>query len=385
VSDHCPDWDRLRTEFPLLERCLYFNACSLGPLPRRGMAALHEYAEGWDRRGTPVWYDLWQPAVDRLRARVADLLNAPDGSIALAPSVSAALLAVSSALLARTDRRKVLVGRLDFPTVSYQYLSRPGVEVEFVESEDGVSIPPESFAERIDGDTALVATTHLFYTTGYLQDVRALVEPARRGGAVLLVDGYQTVGCVPIDVCELGCDVFIGGSLKWLSGGPGTAFVYVRPDLASRLEPVGAGWMGTKDFLSFRVEEVVYADGARRLENGTWPVPSHFAALAALDLVLEVGVGAIAERLRDFTDVIIERCDAAGLRVRTPRARAQRVGIVSIECARPEWVERRLLEDGVVVDARPGLVRLSPHWALSLEQVERGTDLVIARLREAGG
>src|SRR5262249_38289320 len=135
--------------------------------------------------------------------------------------------------------------------------SRPDLRVEFVESEDGVTIPPEAFAERIDEDTALVATSHVLFTTGYLQDVPALAEAAHRRGAGLLVAGYHSVGCVPVDVVALGCDVFVGGSLKFLSGGPGTAFIVCREDLVDRLQPVGAGWMGTKDFLSFRVDEAV--------------------------------------------------------------------------------------------------------------------------------
>jgi selenocysteine lyase/cysteine desulfurase len=243
-----------------------------------------------------------------------------------------------------------------------------------------MTIPPEAFAERIDEQTALVATTHLFYTTGYLQEVRAIADAAHRAGALCLVDGYQTCGCVPIDVDAMGCDAFVGGCLKWLSGGPGNAFLYVRPDLIPMTRPQGTGWFATRDPFSFTLQELVFADDARRLETGTWAMASHYAGLAGLELVLEVGVAHIQERLRDLTGRILDRCEEAGIRTFTPRERERRCGIVTLECEHPEEVERRLLEDGVIVDSRPGRVRLSPHWCVTEEELERGMDLVIQHL-----
>ncbi len=377
------DWTLLRAEFPLLERYIYLNACSLGPLPRRGRAALARYSQDWDEKGTPVWFSDWLPLLARLRARVAELLNAPAGATAIAPSVSVALTTLASGLPLPTGRDKILIGGLDFPTVGHQWLSRPGFEVEFVPSADGMTIPPEAFAERIDGRTALVATTHLFYTTGYLQDVRAIADAAHAKGALCLIDGYQTCGCVPIDVRRMDCDAFVGGCLKWLSGGPGTAFMYVRPDLLSRTRPQGTGWFATRDPFSFTLEELVFADDAHRLETGTWAMPSHYAGLAGLELILEVGVENIQERLRDLTDRILERCAEAGVETFTPRERHRRCGIVALECAHPDEVEARLLADGVIVDSRPGRVRLSPHWCVTEQELERGMDLVLQHLGAA--
>src|SRR5256885_3131847 len=224
-----PDWQALRAEFPLLANYIYFNACSLGPLPRRGGAALAKYAQDWDEQGTPVWFTTWLPLLERFRGRVAELLQAPAGSTAIAPSVSVALSTLATGLPLPRGRNKVLIGELDFPTVGHQWLSRPGFEVEFVPSRDGMTISPEAFAERIDSQTALVATTHLFYTTGYLQDVRAIADAAHAAGALCVIDGYQTCGCVPLDVEAMGCDAFVGGCLKWLSGGPGNALLYLKP------------------------------------------------------------------------------------------------------------------------------------------------------------
>src|SRR5437879_6311877 len=298
-----PDWGALRAEFPLLDRCIYFNACSLGPLPRSGRAALARYGQDWDEQGTPVWFTTWLPLLERFRGRVAELLRAPAGSTAIAPSVSVALSTLATGLPLPQGRDKVLIGELDFPTVGHQWLSRPEYEVEFVPSHDGMTIPPEAFAERIDSRTALVATTHLFYTTGYLQNVRAIADAA---------------------------------------------------------------------------------DDARRLETGTWAMACHYAGLAGLELVLEVGVDNIQERLRDLTDRILQRCDAAGVRTFTPREREQRCGIVTLECDRPEEVEAELHAAGVIVDSRPGRIRLSPHWCVTEQELERGMDLVITSLPPPG-
>lgn len=378
-----PDWKALRAEFPLLDRYIYFNACSLGPLPRRGRAALARYAQDWDEKGTPVWFSDWLPLLQRMRGRVAELLHAPAGSTGIAPSVSVALTTLASGLPLAPGRDKVLIGGLDFPTVGHQWLSRPGFEVEFVPSEDGMTIPPEAFAERIDERTALVATTHLFYTTGYLQDVRAIADAAHAKGALCLIDGYQTCGCVPLDVAAMDCDAFVGGCLKWLSGGPGNAFLYVRPELMSRMRPQGTGWFATRDPFSFTLEELTYADDGRRLETGTFAVACNYAGLAGLELILEVGVENIQERLRDLTDRILERCDEAGVKTFTPRERERRCGIVTLECDRPEAVEAELHAAGVIVDSRPGRVRLSPHWCVTDDELERGMDLVVERLKTA--
>jgi kynureninase len=378
-----PDWKALRGEFPLLDRYLYLNACSLGPLPRAGRAALARYAQDWDEKGTPVWFSDWLPLLERFRGRVGELLHAPAGTTAIAPSVSVALTTLAAGLPLPEGRRKVLIGELDFPTIGHQWLSRPEYEVEFVRSPDGIAIPPEAFAARIDERTALVVTTHLFYTTGYLQDVRAIADAAHAAGALCVIDGYQTCGCVSLDVEAMDCDAFVGGCLKWLSGGPGNAFLYVRPELIPRIRPQGTGWFATRDPFSFTLQELVFAGDARRLETGTWAMPSHYAGLAGLELILEVGVANIQERLRDLTDRILERCDEAGVKTFTPRDREKRCGIVTLESDRPEEVEAELHAAGVIVDSRPGRIRLSPHWCVTEEELERAMDLVIEHLMGA--
>lgn len=382
-----PDWAALRAEFPLLDRWIYLNACSLGPLSRPARAAVLEYLDSWDTKGTPAWFTDFLPLLVRLRARVAELLGAPEGSVALAPSVSVALTSAASALLPlklAEGRNRVVIGDLDFPTVGHQFLSRPEVEVVWVRSPDGIGIPVSAFEAAVDSRTALVATTHLYYTTGYVQDARALASVAHSAGALCLVDGYQSVGCLPLGVVDMDCDVFVAGCLKWLCGGPGTAFLYARPSLLRSLRPVGTGWFATADPFSFTLEMLDFAADARRLETGTWAMPSHYAALGSLELILDqVGVEAICERLRDLTGRILAWADSCGFEVFTPRERSLRCGIVTLACDAPGEVEAALHADGVIVDSRPGRVRLSPHWCLSDDELDRGLELVERRMREA--
>jgi kynureninase len=361
-----PDWPALRREFPLLDRCVYLNSCSLGPLPRAGKRALESYARAWDEIGTPAWYSDFLPLLDRLRGRIADLLGAPAGSVAVVPNASTALTTLASCLPRPSPR--VAIQPDDFPTDGHQWLSRPDAEVEFR------PVPP------VDG-VGLVCTTHVVFGTGEVRDVASICAETRAAGATSLIDGYHACGSVPIDVVAMRCDAYVGGCLKWLSGGPGTAFLYVRPDLLPSLEPVGTGWFATREPFSFTTDALDYAPDARRFEGGTWPIPAHYAALSGLELVLAVGVPAIADRLRLLTGRMIERATEAGCEVLTPWE--TRSGMVAIACPRGEEVEARLLARGVVIDSRPGRIRVSPHWSMSEDEVDRGFALVLEELRRS--
>ena len=367
------NWAALRSEFPLLDRCVYLNACSLGPLPRAGYEALRSYADAWDRKGTPAWYSDFLPLLDRLRGRIAELLGAPAGTVALAPHASAALTTLASCLPRDGDR--VVIARDDFPTDGHQWLSRPGVEVDFVHG--------PALASSLDG-AGLVCTTHIVFGTGEVRPAGEICAAASRARATSLIDGYHACGSIPIDVVAMGCDAYVGGCLKWLSGGPGTAFLYVRPDLIGELRPQGTGWFATREPFSFTTDRLDFADDARRFEGGTWPVPSHYAALAGLELCLAVGIEAICARLRHLTGRIIEQCLDAGLEVLTPVEPERRSGMVTVRCERGEEVETRLLERNVVIDSRPGRIRISPHWSQSEDEVDAGTKLVLEEMRPGG-
>jgi len=349
------DLTDFRAMFPLLDRVTYLNTCVLGPLPRSGAAALHEFTRSWDEQGASAWPTTWSPRVALLRERIARLIGAPAGTVALAPELPTALADVVSATLRLTSRRTILIGEPDAPVLGRQFLSRPDLTVEFVPAGDGVTVTPADFAARMDERTAVVATSHVLHRSGAIQDVGAIAAAARLVGAFSVVDGSHAVGCLPVDVGSLGADVYVGGCLKWLSGGPGTAFAYYAPELLSELPPID-----------------------------TSCVPSYFAALAGLDVVLDAGIDAICARLRRFTGMIIDRCADAGLEISTPTEPDRRCGIVTIACPQADQVVGRLAADGVVADARHGQLRLSPHWALADADVERGMDRVIDAILPPG-
>ena len=246
------DWAAWRAEFPILARKTYLNSCSLGALSLRAEAKLRTFLDEWHDRGAAGWYDTWLGRLDELRGRVARLIGAEPHEVALAASVSAALAAVASAI-DYTRRPRVVVSDLDFPTLAYQWMARPDVEVVHVRSEGGATIEPERFAEGVDDRTAVLAASHVYFATGAIQDLRALADIAHAHGALLVVDGYQGTGQVPQDVRAADVDILVTGTLKWLLGGPGLAYTYVREELIERrIRPPPAGSAPTPSSASMR-------------------------------------------------------------------------------------------------------------------------------------
>src|SRR2546430_1588092 len=243
---------RYRGEFPIFRDRIYLNTCSLGALGERARRKVTEFLDGWDTRGASAWYDVWWAALAELRERYARVIGATGEEIALAPSISVALSAVAEAL-DYTRRPKVVMTSLDFPTVAYQWLAKRarGVELVVVESLDHVSVPVEAIARAVDERTALVATSHVYFTSGAIQDIRAVAHVAHARGALCLVDAYQSVGQVPCDVRAADVDFLTAGGLQGVLGGPGIVFLYVPDELARRLEPGIAGWFGHKHQFAF--------------------------------------------------------------------------------------------------------------------------------------
>jgi selenocysteine lyase/cysteine desulfurase len=363
--------ERYRPEFPILRSAVYLNTCSLGPLSRRARAALTEFAELWDRRGAPAWYDHWLGVADDVRSAFAGLIGADASEAALAPSISAALSAVVSAI-DFSERPRVVTTELDFPTVVYAFLARReiGLETVVLASPDGVSVPVEAFAEAVDERTALVATSHVYYTTGAIQDVGALARLAHERGALCLIDAYQSTGQLPVDARELQVDILLTGALKWLLGGQGLAFTYVRRGLVEALVPTAVGWFGVEDQFSFDPRDLRLRGDARRFEQGTPAVPTLYTARAGLALVTEVGVERIRRRVSSLAEDLVARARRAGLRVRGAARAERRSGIVMIEHADPATAVRRLRAADVIADYRPGAVRLSPHFYNTTEDSE---------------
>lgn len=372
-----PELERWRTEFPILSTRTYLNSCSLGALSRRSMGYLGEFQALWNAMGASAWYELWLGRLDELRGRVAHLWNAAPREIALLPSVSAALSAVGSAV-DFSVRNRVVVAELDFPTQVHPWMVKPGVEVVRVPSEDGVGIPAERWREYVDERTALVVTSHVYYSSGYIQDVARVTEIARDAGALSIIDGYQAAGQIPEDPRALGADVYVAGPLKWLLGGPGMAFLWVREERIPGLVPTIASWFGAKEQFAFRSDEFAFRDDARRFELGTPALPTMYTALGGLEIVLEVGLPRIRERIAALTADLVARLDDAGYPLHIARDPTRRSGIVMVQSAESAAAVRRLAERGVIVDHRGPFIRVSPHFYNTAEESAR----FVAALRE---
>jgi selenocysteine lyase/cysteine desulfurase len=369
-----PDLLAYRSEFALLAQSTYLNTCSLGALSDRSRAQLDRFLGQWDGLGARAWYRHWLPEAAALREDYGALLGVPGSEIALAPNVSVALTTVASAIGQShgRDRTRVITTALDFPTIGHQWLARAplGVEVVTLPSHDGLTVPLEAFAAAIDERTAVVATSHVSFTTGAVQDVAGLARLAHDRGALLVVDAYQATGLIPTRLgADDGPDAYVSGTLKWLFGGPGNAFLWVRPALWERLTPTTTGWFSSARQFAFDGTSLEFAPDARRYELGTPAMPSTFIARGGLELVREIGVERLHERTIDLGSLTIALADARGLRVRAVRDGTRRGGIVAVEVSQPKPVVDGLSERGIIVDYRPGIVRLSPAFYNTEDEV----------------
>jgi len=363
-------WAAYRAEFPIFERATYLNTCSLGPLGARVRAAVGRFLDLWDERGASAWYGPWWEELDALRASVAGVIGAASDEVALAPSITGALTAVASCF-DYTVRPRVIVSDIDFPTVPYQWLSRRGVEVVYASSPDGLSVPVETFERLIDERTQLVVASHVYFQSGEIQDVAALARLAHARGALLLVDAYQSVGQLPVDVDELGVDFLVTGGLKWLLGGPGIAYLYVRRDLHQALAPSVVGWFAHRRQFAFDTRRFEHADDARRFQAGTPSVAAIYAARAGLDYVHEIGPARLRARQVELLADLAGGLREIGVTPRMRGAVQHLAGILTVPVPDPAAAVAALRGDRVIVDARPGVIRLSPYFYNNVEDFER--------------
>jgi selenocysteine lyase/cysteine desulfurase len=354
---------RYREEFPIFERATYLNSCSLGALSRRARVAVNSHLDQWEARGASAWYDTWLPAMERVRAGYGWCVGAAAEAVSIHPCISSALSVVAESL-DYSRRPRVVTTSLDFPTVAYQWHAKAarGVELVIVDSPDGITVPLERLTAAIDERTALVATSHVFFTSGAIQDVRSIASVAHQHGALLLIDGYQGAGQLPVDVGALDVDFYCSGGLKWLLGGSGIAFLYVRPGLSSRLQPGIAGWFGHAVPFRFDPHSVERAAEARRFDLGTPSVSAIYAQQSGLDLLKEIGLDAVRDTTASLTEDLIAEARERGLRPKVAATPAERSGIVMLPSADPARDVARLASEGFIVDARPGHVRVSPYF-----------------------
>ncbi len=368
------DLDTLRAEFPILSRKTYLNSCSLGALSRRSEARLDAFRERWHEMGASAWYEHWLGRIEELRMRVAAFWGSANGEVALLPSTSAALSVVSESVHTG-GRDRVVCTELDFPTLAYQWAVKPEIELVVLKSPDGIRIDPEQFAEAVDERTLFLATSHVFFATGHVQDIALLADIAHRAGAYCLIDGYQGAGQVPLDVPATGVDFYTAGPLKWLLGGPGLAYLYVRRDLIEGLHPRITSWFATDRQFEFDLEGFAYRPDARRFELGTPALPTVHTALGGQEIVDEVGMDAIVARNRILTEHLVGRCADAGFGLRLPDP-DHRSAIVMVRHADPAGAVRQLADHGVIVDHRPGYVRISPHFYNTAVEIDRCVDVL---------
>jgi kynureninase len=366
------DLDAVRSEFPILARKTYMNSCSLGALSKRSEAYLHEFTERWHDMGASAWYRHWLGRIEDLRGRVASFLGTTPRELALLPSTSTALAAVTESVRSE-GRNKVVCTDLDFPTLAYQWAVKPEVELVVLRSPDGIRIDPDQFAEAVDERTLFLATSHVFFTTGYEQDLAALAEIARDAGAYSLIDGYQGAGQVALSLPSTGIDFYTTGPLKWLCGGPGLAYLYVRDELVERLEPRITSWFATEGQFDFDLEGFAYRSDARRFEMGTPALPTVHTALGGQEIVDEVGLETILERNAALTSHLIQVAEDAGFELRLAEP-DRRTSIVMVRHDDPSGAVKHLKERGIIVDYRPGHVRFSPHFYNTEGEIDRSIE-----------
>jgi kynureninase len=357
--------DHWRCEFPILDTCTYLVSHSLGAMPKRTAAALQEYADTWSSRGVRAWHEGWWELGRTTGDLLAPILGVERGTISMHQNVSVIMGIIASCFTYDGPRRKIVLTDLEFPTNMYLFegYRRFGADIVYVPSDDGMRTNLERLLEAIDERTVLVPLSLVLFRSAYIQDARAVIEKAHRVGAYVILDIYQAAGTVPLEIAALGADFAVGGSVKWLCGGPGAGYLYVRPDLARRLEPGLVGWAAHAEPFSFATGPIVYADGTERFQSGTPNVPALYAARSGYEIVAEVGVPAIREKSLRLTRRIMDHASRRGFRLNTPQGDAERGGAVIVDVPGGDIVSAELIRRNVIVDYRPGAgIRIAPHF-----------------------
>ncbi len=376
---------RYRPEFPILERTNYMISNSLGAMPRAVYDALRGYADTWATRGVRAWEESWWMLAVEVGNEIGALMNAPKDSVSTHQNVTTCQAVVASCFDFSGKRNKIVYSDLNFPSVMYFWEAQRqyGARVHMVKTDDGIQVPTARLLDAIDETTLLVPVSHVIFRSAYINDAAAIIEKAHRVGAHVLLDTFQSLGTVPVDAQALNVDFACGGVLKWLCGGPGVAYLYVRPDLGRKLEPKITGWFAHQNPFGFEVGPTRYGDPPFRFMNGTSHVPSLEAARPGVKIITEVGVDKIRAKSKRQTSRLIELADQHGWRVNTPRDPEKRGGTVSIDMPDSQQVSRELLAREVLVDFRPKAgVRFSPHFYNTDAEIDSAIAAVEEILKE---
>ena len=361
-----------RDEFPILEHTTYMISHSLGPMPRRVRTALQDFTDTWASRGIRAWEEGWWEMPVSCGDLIGSIIGAPKGRVVMHQNVSICQTIVTSCFDWKESRNKLVTDGLNFPSNDYIYygLARQGAEIVSVTSADGMTLPLESMLAAIDERTQLVSLSHVAFRSSYLHDLAAITERAHAVGAYVVADLYQSAGIVPIDVAALGVDFAVGGSVKWLLGGPGAGYLYVREDLDKKLRPAATGWAAHAEPFEFAGGPIDYAPDIHRFLNGTPNVPAMYSARSGYEIVAEIGVTAIRAKSQRQTQLLIALADEIGVTVHSPRDPALRGGTIILEVPHGREVTAELIRRQVLVDYRPGAgIRIAPHFYTSDDEV----------------
>jgi len=374
---------KYRSEFPILERAVYLISHSLGAMPRATFDRLHEYADIWATRGVRAWAEGWWDMPVTAGNEIARIIGADTNTVVMHQNVSICQSLILSCLLPLTHnpkRNKIVCEELNFPSVMYVYNAHArahNLRIETVKSDDGITIPLERMLAAIDEETLLVPISHVLFKGAFLQDAKAITERAHEVGALVVLDTYQSAGTVPFSVKELNVDFATGGSVKWLCGGPGAGYLYVRPDLIETLQPKTTGWMAHEHPFAFETE-MHYAPNITRFLHGSPAIPALYAAESGYKIINEIGVAAIREKSLRQTQYLIKLAEEAGFQVTSPKDPAQRGGTITVWDDHAAAITKELIRREFIVDYRPGAgVRISPHFYTKDEELE----LIVAEMK----
>ena len=363
-----------RRQFPILEGTTYLISHSLGAMPARTYDRLREYADMWSTRGIRAWGEGWWEMPVTTGNKIARIIGAESGSVVMHQNVSICQAIVISCFDLSARRNKIVYEALNFPSVMYVYeahVRAAGARLVEVPSDDGITIDTQRMVDAIDEETLLVPISHVLFRSGYIQDVRAIVKKAHAVGALVVLDAYQSVGTVPFNVRELDVDFATGGSVKWLCGGPGAGFLYVHPELRTRLAPKVTGWMAHRAPFAFEPGEIDYSDDIHRFLGGSPAIPALYAAESGYDVINEIGVERIRAKSVRQTSRLIDLADEQGWRINSPRDPSKRGGSVIIGVPDAEGVAHELAARDILVDFRPGAgIRVGPHFYNTDEEIE---------------
>ena len=364
----------IRDRFPLLNDVAYANSCSQGALSVDVRAAYERYLSDWDEKGAP--WELWVEHAEAVRGRFARLLNASADEVAVTTSVSAGVSSLVSGLKFPEGRNKIVISDFEFPTIGQITHAQElrGRKVHHVAASADVTIPMDRLAEAIDEETGLVAITYVSFRTGSKTDVAEVIRLAHDVGALVLVDAFQAVGAVPIDVRALDADFVTGGALKYLLGSSGLGFLYCREDLLYDIVPTATGWFADEDIFKMDIYDYSPSPTARKFESGTPPIPNIYAGVAGMDLMHEIGIAKTEEHVSRLTALLVEGLDRIGAKMVTPRDPNKRGPMVAVATTDELAMVGALHADGILTSPRDGNIRLSFHCYNSEEDIARIVD-----------